>query len=289
MGHDGGLGWRVCKTTVCSEMFGEWVERMKHCSSPNGLQMAISTSSPTETKDGGISTASEPAHSNRWRLGKLNLGGRNGLLVCRLTRSKAQSGSFAVSLRTANGIWPSLTRAPNALIQSRPDSRMYRNCAPARGRAVFIGGTPTEPPALIDLDLSTGTDRVVRRSAQLNEEVRSCVSTPELITFTTQGGETAHAFFYPPFSHKFTAPQGETDACTRQEPWGADRICIEHSFAGGAVLDQSWHRCARCELPREHGIRSFVPASAEAAMGHFRRSGLYLRGPLSDSESERRP
>ena len=77
------------------------------------------------------------------------------------------------------------------------------------GRAVFIGGTPTEPPALIDLDLSTGTDRVVRRSAHLTEEVRSCISRPELITFTTQGGETAHAFFYPPFSHKFTAPQGE--------------------------------------------------------------------------------
>ena len=157
------------------------------------------------------------------------------------------------------------------------------------GRAVFIGGTPTEPPALIDLDLSTGTDRVVRRSAHLNEEVRSCISRPESITFTTQGGETAHAFFYPPFSHKFTAPQGETDACTRQEPWGTDRICIEHSFAGGAVLDQPWHRCARCELPREHGIRPFVPASAEAAMGHFRRSRLHLRGSLLDSESQRRP
>ena len=67
-------------------------------------------------------------------------------------------------------------------------------------RVVFIGGTPTEPSALIDLDLNTGTDRVVRRSAPLSEEVRSCVSRPESITFSTQGGETAHAFFYPPFS-----------------------------------------------------------------------------------------
>ena len=76
------------------------------------------------------------------------------------------------------------------------------------GRAVFIGGTPTEPPALIDLDLSTGTDRVVRRSAHLNEEVRSCISRPESITFTTQGGETAHAFFYPPFSQKLQRRKG---------------------------------------------------------------------------------
>src|SRR5580704_7130425 len=59
------------------------------------------------------------------------------------------------------------------------------------GRVVFIGGTPTEPSALIDLDLNTGTDRVVRRSAHLSEEVRSCVSRPESITFSTQGGETA--------------------------------------------------------------------------------------------------
>ena len=59
------------------------------------------------------------------------------------------------------------------------------------------------------MDLNTGTDRVVRRSAHLSEEVRSYVSRPEFITFSTQGDETAHALFYPPFSDKFTAPQGE--------------------------------------------------------------------------------
>ena len=137
------------------------------------------------------------------------------------------------------------------------------------GRVVFIGGTPTEPSALIDLDLNTGTDRVVRRSAHLSEEVRSCVSRPESITFTTQGGETAHAFFYPAFSNKFTAPQGEKTPVLVKSHGGTDRIHIEHSFARGAVLDEPWHRCARCELPRQHGIRPFIPASAEAALGHF--------------------
>ena len=137
------------------------------------------------------------------------------------------------------------------------------------GRVVFIGGTPTEPSALIDLDLNTGTDRVVRRSAHLSEEVRSYVSRPESITFSTQGDETARALFYPPFSDKFTSPARREDARARQEPWGTDRIHIEHSFAGGAVLDEPWHRCARCELSREHGIRPFVPASVETAVGHF--------------------
>src|SRR5262249_13394265 len=119
------------------------VERMRHCSSLNGLQTAICTSSRTEATGGGISIASETVHSNRWRQGKLNLDGRNGLLVCRLKRSKVQSRSFAVSLRTANGTWPSLTPAPNALIQFRRASRTYRNCARAReGRYLSAGRQP---------------------------------------------------------------------------------------------------------------------------------------------------
>src|SRR6476646_1620372 len=125
-------------------------ERTRHCSSRNGLRTAISTSSRIEARGGGISSAIEPVRSNRWRLGKLNLDGRNGLWVCRPTRSKAQSGSFAVSLRTANGIWPSLTRAPNALIQSRLVSRTYRNCAPAwEEQHSSAGRQPNHPPLLI--------------------------------------------------------------------------------------------------------------------------------------------
>jgi len=77
------------------------------------------------------------------------------------------------------------------------------------GRAVFFGGTPSEAPALIDLNLSTGTHRVIHRSSVLSAEVRAYVSFPEPIAFPTEGGETAHALFYPPFSPKFTAPAGE--------------------------------------------------------------------------------
>ena len=94
------------------------------------------------------------------------------------------------------------------LIPTRFTDLSQLRASPGKGR-IYIGGTPTKPSALIDLDLNTGTDRVVRRSAHLSEEVRSYVSRPELITFSTQGDETAHALFYPPFSDKFTAPQGE--------------------------------------------------------------------------------
>ncbi len=77
------------------------------------------------------------------------------------------------------------------------------------GRAVFFGGTPSEAPALIDLNLSTGAHRVIRRSSVLRDEIKAYVSFPEPIAFPTEGGETAHALFYPPFSPEFTAPAGE--------------------------------------------------------------------------------
>ncbi len=77
------------------------------------------------------------------------------------------------------------------------------------GRVVFIGGSPSEGPALIDLDLSTGTHRALRRSFILREDVRRYVSIPQPIAFPTGGGEIAHAFYYPPFSPEFAASADE--------------------------------------------------------------------------------
>ena len=48
----------------------------------------------------------------------------------------------------------------------------------APGRIVFIGGSPSEAPALVDLDLKTGAHRVFRRSILLSEDVRRYVSIP---------------------------------------------------------------------------------------------------------------
>ena len=79
----------------------------------------------------------------------------------------------------------------------------------APGRAVFIGGSPSEAPALVDLDLDTGAHRILRRSFVVGEDVRGAVSIPQPIAFPTGGGETAHAFYYPPFSPAFAAPEDE--------------------------------------------------------------------------------
>jgi dipeptidyl aminopeptidase/acylaminoacyl peptidase len=79
----------------------------------------------------------------------------------------------------------------------------------APGRVVFVGGSPSEPPALIDLDLDSRRTRVVRRASVVRDDVRRYVSLPQPIAFPTEGAEIAHAFYYPPFSPEFAAPDGE--------------------------------------------------------------------------------
>ena len=49
----------------------------------------------------------------------------------------------------------------------------------------------------------------MRRAFVLREDVRRYVSIPQPIAFPTGGGETAHAFYYPPFSPEFAAPADE--------------------------------------------------------------------------------
>lgn len=77
------------------------------------------------------------------------------------------------------------------------------------GSVVFLGGSGTEPQALVALDLATGAERVIRASAVVSDAIRPYISTPEAIAFPTTGGETAHAFYYPPVSPHYTAPADE--------------------------------------------------------------------------------
>jgi dipeptidyl aminopeptidase/acylaminoacyl peptidase len=78
----------------------------------------------------------------------------------------------------------------------------------APGWAVFVGATPTEPRALVYLDLATGRDVVLRRSTT-SEIPAAYICAAQPIEFPTEGGLTAHAFFYPPRNPDFAAPPGE--------------------------------------------------------------------------------
>ncbi len=138
----------------------------------------------------------------------------------------------------------------------------------SKGRAVFLGGTPSEAPALVELNLSDGTSRVIRRSSIVEDSVRPYVSLPEPIAFSTDGGETAHAIYYPPFSPAFAAPAGEKAPALVLSHGGptssaSSTLSLEVQFwtsRGVGVLDVNYRgstgygRAARLKLERQWGV-----------------------------------
>ncbi|MEP6635463.1 MAG: prolyl oligopeptidase family serine peptidase [Acidobacteriota bacterium] len=78
----------------------------------------------------------------------------------------------------------------------------------ARGRAVFRAGSPTEPPAIVNLDLGSGQIEVLRRSNNLAID-NEYFSVARPIEFPTENGLTAHGFFYPPRNRDYCGPEGE--------------------------------------------------------------------------------
>jgi dipeptidyl aminopeptidase/acylaminoacyl peptidase len=74
-------------------------------------------------------------------------------------------------------------------------------------RAFFRAGTPTVRAGIIELNLKTRETNLLRSvsEAALDD---GYISTPRAIEFPTEGGRTAHAFFYPPRNRDFTAPEG---------------------------------------------------------------------------------
>jgi dipeptidyl aminopeptidase/acylaminoacyl peptidase len=75
-------------------------------------------------------------------------------------------------------------------------------------QAVFVGGSPTEPTAIVRLDLQTNQFEVLRRASELKIDP-GYLSVPEAIEFPTNNGLTAHALYYAPKNKNYTAPEVE--------------------------------------------------------------------------------
>ncbi len=78
----------------------------------------------------------------------------------------------------------------------------------ANGQAVFRGGSPTDVASIVKFDLSTGQFETLRRSNDL-ETYPQYFSVPRAVEFPTEGGLTAHGFFYPPQNPDYRAPANE--------------------------------------------------------------------------------
>ena len=75
-------------------------------------------------------------------------------------------------------------------------------------RAVFCGGSPTEPRSIVQLDLETAEIEVLRRSTDVPVEERY-LSRPRPLEFSTEDGVTAYGFHYPPRNPDFRPPEGD--------------------------------------------------------------------------------
>ena len=74
--------------------------------------------------------------------------------------------------------------------------------------AVIVAGAATVPTQVARLDVATGALEALRTSVETPVS-DAYFSTPRVIEFPTEGGLTAHAFFYPPTSPQFEPPDGE--------------------------------------------------------------------------------
>jgi dipeptidyl aminopeptidase/acylaminoacyl peptidase len=73
---------------------------------------------------------------------------------------------------------------------------------------VFAASSPTEPPAVVRLDVDSGQHEVLRRSTELELDERY-LSTAEPIEFPGTDGLPSYGFYYPPRNPDFTGPEDE--------------------------------------------------------------------------------
>ena len=120
-----------------------------------------------------------------------------GLVIC----GANDRGTWGLySLDTASGRLDSLELPYSEL--GRADLKV------GRGQVVFGAGSPTQPIAILRLDLAENSVTNLRRASSTTVD-SGYLSAPRAIEFPTGGGLTAHAFYYPPRNVDYVAPDGE--------------------------------------------------------------------------------
>ena len=84
----------------------------------------------------------------------------------------------------------------------------YPYVAAEGSHAVFVGGGPTTPTAVVTIDFGSRAVEVLRESEEISLDP-GLLSVPRAIEFPTEGGLTAFAHFYPPANGEAAGPEGE--------------------------------------------------------------------------------
>ena len=207
------------------------------------------------------------------------------------------AGSIVCSYRDAGRVHLARldTESGDLAAMETPYTEIENLCVGA-GQALYQGGAPERQAELVNLDLGSGKTEILRRSSTLEIEP-AFLSGPEAIEFPTKNGNgaTAYAFFYPPKNDRFQAPKHDKPpllVLSQRRTHRRHRYGVESRHP---VLDQPRHRGGRCELWREHRLRSRLSRAIKGPLGHRGRGRLGERGEVFDrrgtsgSESPRYP
>jgi dipeptidyl aminopeptidase/acylaminoacyl peptidase len=100
-----------------------------------------------------------------------------------------------------------------ASLEARPIPTDYEDISFVRAtadRVYFAGGSPTTPPAIVELHLLSGRATILKLSTTQDiEAYRRHLSVPQPVKFDTDNGLQAYGLFYPPQNADFAAPAGE--------------------------------------------------------------------------------
>lgn len=104
-----------------------------------------------------------------------------------------------------------------------------------RETVIAVAASPTEEGAVVEIPLDGGAHRVVRAPGELKLPA-AAISLAEDIEFPTEGGVTAHAFYYPPVHPGVQAPEGEKPPLIVKVHGGP----TSHSKADLSLATQYW-------------------------------------------------
>lgn len=152
----------------------------------------------------------------RWRDGGVealtNMTAEFGLPQWLLGMSTYAFSSESCIICTYNqqGIWhlASLDTTTGELKKLATPYTEFNSLQASSKRVVFRASSPTEPTAIVQLDLTTNELSILRRSSEVTIDP-GYLSSPETIEFPTADGQKAYALFYAPRNCDYTASPGE--------------------------------------------------------------------------------
>jgi len=159
------------------------------------------------------------------------------------------SARHIICAYTGRGTWhlASLDTATKELTPIEVPYTAIGQVRATASRAVFLGGSPTEPASVVQLDLASGRIDVLRRTSQVRVDP-GYLSVPRAVEFPTEHGLTAYGIFYPPQNADYSAPAGERPpliVISHGGPTGATASTLNLSIQywtsrGFAVLDVNY-------------------------------------------------